>query len=107
MPFPNPDAAVQAIVAELAALHTEDSAAILAVLNGHERTIIEQLLHTHIGSFETSLAASGAASRYDPSRLSPWLVQRLQTAKSEESDMTPQARKTLLDCVTKLYPVIP
>lgn len=107
MPLPNPDAAVHAIVAELAALHTEDSAAILAVLNEHERTIIEQLLRTHIKPIETSFAASDAASRYDPSRLSPWLAQRLQTAKSVENDMTPQARQTLLDCVTQLYPVIP
>jgi len=107
VPLPNPDAAVRAIAAELAALHVEDSAAILGALNERERKTIEQFLRVHIGGFQEALAVSGAAAAYDSSRLSPWLIQQLQSARQEGGTLTPTARQALLDCVAKLHPVSP
>ena len=107
MPLPNPDLAIQNIAIELATLHVEDRTAILAVLNERERDIIDQFLRKHTKGFEAFIAESGFRTTYDPSRLSPWLSQRLQAAKREDADMTPLARRALLDSVTKLHPVAP
>jgi len=107
VPLPNPDAAVRAIATELAALHVEDSAAILAALNERERKIIEQFVRVHIGGFQEALAVSSAGAVYDSSRLSPWLIQQLQSVRQQGGTMTPMARQALLDCVAKLHPVSP
>ena len=104
MPPPDPDAATAAVVAELAAFHADDIAAILGALGAGERKAVEDLLRGHSGRFEASFAAPGRITSYDSTHLSGWLTQRLNAARQEDPAITRLAGRTLLSCVADLYP---
>jgi hypothetical protein len=103
MLLPDPSAATAAIVAELAAFHADDIAAILGALGAGERKVVEDLLRGHNGPFEASLLAPGVPV-YDSTHLSGWLTQRLNAARQEDPAITRLAGRTLLSCVADLYP---
>jgi DNA-binding transcriptional ArsR family regulator len=98
VPRPEPEVAIRRIIAELAALHADDLAAILDVLNAGERKTVEDLLRDHVGRFEAALAPIGNAAGYDASQLSQWLSGHL-LADSADDKMTPLGRQTLLASV--------
>lgn len=103
VPRREPEVAVRRIIAELAAFHADDVAAILGGLDAGERQTVEELLRDHVGCFEASLTLPGAAAGYDASRLSEWLSKRL-LAGSEDNRMTPLGRQTLLASVIAQCP---
>lgn len=100
---PSPDSAIKVIVAELAALHAADSAAILNSLTEAEREIVERALGTHIGHFGVSLAIANATSVSNDLQLSALLGERLQAAARGDANMTTPARQALQDCVATLH----
>ena len=104
MPLPDHDTGMQVIVAELAALHADDIAAILSALSTYERRAVEEELRGYIARFENSLASPSKSATYDLFQLSPWLSQQLQATSRDDCGMTVLARQTLVDCVTRLYP---
>jgi hypothetical protein len=103
MPHPIPDRALRRVIADLAALAPEDAGAILVTLEPVQREKIESLLREYASYFDgTPNPPPADRSDYDPSRLSPWLVQRLEGAAAFE--MTAHARQALRDCAARLYP---
>jgi anti-sigma factor RsiW len=101
---PDLDSTTAAVVAELAAFHADDIAAILAALGAGERKVVEDLLRGHNGRFEASFATPGRVPAYDSTHLSGWLTQRLNAAREEDPVITRLAGQTLLSCVADLYP---
>ena len=103
MPLRDPDATLRALIAELAALHADDVAAVLGALSETERQVIEARLDQHAAPFEVALAA-GAAAPFDAAKISAWLASRLEMPAAGNDTMTAQARQTLLACAIRLYP---
>lgn len=105
MSQPAPDHALRRMVADMAALHADDMAAILNELHAGGRQTVEGLLHDYASYADIGEApVPGDRIAYDASKLSPWLIQRLQAADEPGYDMTAQVRHALRDCVTRLYP---
>lgn len=104
VPRPEPEVAIRQIIAELAAFHAGDVAAILGGLDAGERQAVEELLRGHIGRFEAALAPLGSAAGYDALQLSEWLSRHLLVASGGDK-MTPLGRQTLLASVTAQCPV--
>jgi hypothetical protein len=104
MPHPIPERALRRTIADLAAMNPEDAGAILAALEPAQRGTVEKLLSEYGAYFEGGpkppLADGG---NYDPSRLSSWLVQRLEG--SPGFAMTAHARQELRDATARLYPI--
>lgn len=90
------------MVADLAVLHEDDIAAILDVLEAKQRTLIETLLKEHAGHPDTGAARPADRLQYDPARLSPWLVERIE---GPERAMTAQARRALRECAAEQFPI--
>lgn len=103
MPLRASENGLRTLVTELAALHAEDVAAILATLSEGERQAVESCLDEHLSRFEFALATRSAAP-FDATRLSPWLSSRLQAPETGDDPMTSQARQALLACAIRLYP---
>ncbi len=101
MSHPIPDRALRRTIADLAVLDPEDAAAVLADLAPGEREAIEGLLREYAAYFDgAAKPVTKGGGAYDLSRLSPWLVERLEGA----FEMTTPAREALRDSAVRLYP---
>jgi hypothetical protein len=94
------------MVADLALLHGDDISAILNELGPKERSAVEDLLREHAAYFDEAPTAPPPepVAEFDPTRLSPWLVQRLHADASNRM-MTAAARQALRDAAVRLYPL--
>ena len=100
--MPRPDRALRRMAMDLATLHPDDAEAVLGELDLHQRKRIEALL--------ADLSEFGFGARpqketppaLDPSRLSPWLVTRAESAAGR---MTERTRAKLRECAARLYPL--
>jgi hypothetical protein len=91
------------MIADLAALHPDDAAAVLSALEPDARAKTEALLREYAAYVDGSPAVDAGA--YDPTRLSPWLVQRADSAADSDFEMTPHAHRALRASVMRLYPL--
>ena len=103
MPNPIPDRALRRMIADLAALHPDDAAGVLSALEPDARARTEALLREYAATVDGRPA--GDASAYDPTRLSPWLVQRADSAQGAEFQMTADTHQALRASVMRLYPL--
>ncbi len=98
-----PDRALRRLVADLAVLHPDDVSAVLQGLDPRERGTVEALLREYVAHFEQAPAkVSDIRAHYDLSRLSPWLVDRIETA---DFAVTAQARQALRDVAVRIFPM--
>lgn len=95
------DRELRRMIVDLAALHSDDLEAVLSDLPPNHRSTIERLLREFLGfGFDFGeQALPTPAPEYDRSRLSPWLIQRLD---ADSADVTAHARKTLGDCAKRI-----
>jgi hypothetical protein len=100
-----PDRTLRRMVVDLAALHADDIAAVLAQLEPRQRGKVEALLRelSDFG-FGERISQSQERGRVDASQLSPWLVDRLAEERSDIG-MTALARAKLRDCAVRLFPL--
>lgn len=102
-----PDRALRRMVAQLSVLGEDDIEAILNGLDGGRRKEVEALLlecrnGTHVFPHLIRPEARPPAS-FDPTRMSPWLVERLDPAGPGE--LTVHARQWVIACATRLFPM--
>ncbi len=101
MPPSAPERDLRRIVAELAGLHGDDLAAILAELGADERRTVETLLHEYkVGTSAVDAAPPVQDPMFDATRLSPWLAARMR----DTHGVTPHARRTLQACAARICP---
>ena|GEM_PF-4166277 len=91
------------MVVDLAALQPDDIAAVLAELSEEQRGTVERLLRDFSGFGFGGPTPPPEARAYDVIRLSPWLVQKLES----NDGMTDRARTALRECALELFPVGP
>lgn len=103
MPRPKAEA-LRRMVSDLASLHADDVAAILADLPPAERQTIEGLLREHASYFEATPASATSSEEFDAARLSPWLLQRLRGEDRFVMSVTGEARQALLDAAIRAVP---
>lgn len=104
MPKPDPERPLRRLIDDLTAFRSEDVSAILDGLEPVERDAVERLLEQHAGHSE-SLTPFLERTEYDPSRLSPWLVERLRSADAKEFAISPATQEALRVCAARLYPL--
>lgn len=104
MPSQIPDTKLRRMIVDLAALHVEDVAEILAELDPAQRLTVEGLLREYASPLEAEVQVP-VPTDCDTSRLSAWLVRRWAPASSKDDfRIAHHTRKTLHDCAAKLYP---
>ena len=97
----SPERELRRVLVRLAALHPEDTAAILERLQEADRRLVENLLSRRL-NFQ-ALIAPLAELPFDATRFSPWLLARMH---SHEGTMTAKAREKLIACAERLYPAV-
>jgi hypothetical protein len=102
----NTDRSLRRLVADMAALHADDVAAILGQLGAAERETVERLLKEY-ASFAKFPAAPTPAEpiAYDTSALSPWLRQRLEMSGNPRPAVAARLQQALRDHAARLFPV--
>src|SRR5690348_7900600 len=98
-----PDQDLRRMVVDLAALQPDDIAAVLAELSENQRGTVEHLLRDFSGFGFGGPTPPSETQKYDVTRLSPWLIQKLENSEG----MADQARAVLRDCALELFPVGP
>jgi hypothetical protein len=97
------DRQLRRLIINLASLHREDLEAILGELDAGQHTTVERLLREFVGfGFADEKSDLAAAPAYDRSRISAWMLQRLE---SDAVAITPQAREVLRECAKRVCEV--
>ena len=99
----SPEAKLQGIIADLAAMHVDDMEEILTALTEKERNRVEELMRSVVKKFDE--ARNCLEAGYDNTKISDWLDGFLSNASHKAGGMTPQARQALRQCAVSLYPL--
>ena len=92
------------MVSDLAGLHADDIAAVLADLKPAERQTVEGLLREHAAYFDATPGSATPSEEFDATRLSPWLLQRLRGEDRFVLSVTSEARQALLESAIRAVP---
>lgn len=103
LPSASMERQLRRLVTELADMSEEDVAAILAELTEERRRMVSDLLRIYAGARRGGATKATRAVGIDMSRLSPWLVERLDIGRSTECAMTAHGREILRDCSRRLF----
>jgi hypothetical protein len=93
---------LRGVIAELAALHPDDLAAVLELLDTDGRKRIEVQLAEWSPFKPVEQRVQAVAPRFDEQRVSPWLVARMW---GRDGKTTQQTRDRLLAHAVRLYPL--
>ena len=99
-----PDRNLRRLIVRLSALPPEEVTAILGELATSEREKIAALLHDYqVQPGGTRSGEPVAQCTFDMTRVSPWLIERLETP--DRHHMSERAVVALKSCVMRLYPI--
>jgi hypothetical protein len=101
---PKSDQALRRAVADLASLHADDRNAVLKEFDAAGQEKLNVLLKGYSDYFDEGIAENAANRHYDFSRLSPWLMQKIEMLDRVGPQITPHARRTLRECAVELFP---
>lgn len=104
MPPHDQNLALRRVVADLAALHSDDLDAVLEEFGAEERESILALMQDYAAQFDAQPTVPKSVQVHDLSRLSPWLGRRADDGEMFDFTMTAQARRLLRDCAVRLSP---
>ncbi len=96
-----PDRTLRHLVVDLAARQPDDIASVLDQLDAPQRKIVEGMLR-ELSNFGFGQDAPHASEDIDARRLSPWLMERIQSDQAD-STMTVAGRQALRECALRLY----
>lgn len=100
---PKRERGLRRIAADLASLHPDDLASVMAGVSPESRQSIDRLLD-EFGATGGRVPRTAKAAAFDTTRVSPWLVQ-IADSKRSNSAMTAHGRQALHDCMAQLFPL--